>query len=86
VASDPVRPAVPEKLYSVQVATFPKQRDATALAEVLQQRGFTARVWSDRAVFRVRVGRYPSREEAASAVAQLKGARVNGVVVEAEKP
>jgi cell division protein FtsN len=77
---------VPEKEWSVQVAAFPKLRDASALSDVLQQRGFTARVWGDKPPFRVRVGRYPTREEADAAVARMKGARINGVVVEAEKP
>jgi cell division septation protein DedD len=83
---EPPAPVVPEKEWSVQVAAFPKLRDASALSDVLQQRGFTARVWGDKPPFRVRVGRYPTREEADAAVARMKGARINGVVVEAEKP
>lgn len=72
------------KVYSVQVAAFPKQRDAEALAEVLRQRSYDVRVWGTKAPFRVRVGRYASREEAADALARMKASRLNGIVVEAE--
>lgn len=85
---DAVRPAPQGKAareYSVQVAAFPKQRDAEALAEVLRQRGYAVRVWGDKAPFRVRVGRYPSRDEAEAARGRMKAARVNGIVVEAER-
>jgi len=79
-------PAPPGKEYTVQVAIFPKQRDADALAEVLTQRGFPVRVWGTAPPFRVRVGRYPTREEAEAAKVAMKAKRINGVVVEAEKP
>jgi cell division septation protein DedD len=81
-----VPPAPPGKEYTVQVAIFPKQRDADALAQVLTQRGFPVRVWGTASPFRVRVGRYPTREEADAAKAAMKAKRINGVVVEAEKP
>ena len=76
--------SVVSKLYSVQVAAFPKQRDAVALSEVLQGRGFDVRVWGTAPPFRVRVGHYATREDAVSAVARMKASRVNGIVVEAE--
>lgn len=79
----PVRPAN-AKQYSVQVAAFPKQRDADALSEVLQQRGFQVRVFGTAPPFRVRVGRYDSREEAAAALERMKASRLKGIVVEAE--
>ncbi len=79
-------PAPPGKEYTVQVAIFPKQRDADALAEVLTQRGFPVRVWGTAPPFRVRVGRYPTREDAEAAKVAMKAKRINGVVVEAEKP
>lgn len=77
-------PPKPTKEWSVQVAAFPKQRDADALAEVLTQRGFPVRVWGTKAPFRVRVGRYATREEAEAAKGRMKASRVNGMVVEAE--
>lgn len=80
----PDRPATPSKEWSVQVAAFPKERDAKALSEVLVQRGFTVRVFGDKPPFRVRVGRYATREEAVAALGRMKASRVNGVVVEAE--
>lgn len=80
----PSKPATPLKEYSVQVAAFPKQRDADALAQVLSQRGFSARVWGSAPPFRVRVGRYATREEAVAQLARMKAARLNGMVVDAE--
>lgn len=80
----PGKPAAPLKAYSVQVAAFPKQRDAEALAQVLSQRGFAARVWGSAPPFRVRVGRYATREDAEGELARMKAARLNGIVVEAE--
>lgn len=85
-AVDVVSPMPPGKEYTVQVAIFPKQRDADALAQVLTQRGFPVRVWGTTAPYRVRVGRYPTREQAEAAKAAMKAKRINGVVVEAEKP
>lgn len=92
VEAAPVRPPVdsvvtppkPSKEWSVQVAVFPKQRDADALSEVLTQRGFQVRVWGTKAPFRVRVGRYATRDEAEAAKGRMKASRVNGIVVEAE--
>lgn len=77
-------PPAPIKEFSVQVAAFPKVRDAVALAEVLQQRGFQVRVWGSKAPFRVREGRYSSRADAEAARTRMKASRVNGIVVEAE--
>jgi len=82
-ATDTAR-AGPGKTYSLQVAAFNKQRDAVALSDVLKQRGFPVRVWGTKAPFRVRVGRYPTREDAEAALVRMKAARVNGIVVEAE--
>lgn len=76
--------SLPQKRFSVQVAAFPKKRDALALSDVLLGRGFEARVWGTKAPFRVRVGHYSSREEAAMAVARMKASRVSGIVVESE--
>jgi cell division protein FtsN len=72
------------KQFSVQVAAFPKKRDADALGEVLKQRGFPVRVVGTTPPFRVRVGRYDSREDAGAALERMKASRVKGIVVEAE--
>lgn len=78
--STPARAAA----FSVQVAAYTAQRDATSLAAHLKQRGYDARVVGNGAPYRVRVGRYATREEASAALTKMKAARVNGIVVEAE--
>ncbi|MEO7962497.1 MAG: SPOR domain-containing protein [Gemmatimonadaceae bacterium] len=75
---------VPAKAWSVQVASFPKARDAKALSEVLEQRGFSVRVFGEKPPYRVRVGRYATREDAAAALGRMKAKRLNGMVVVAE--
>lgn len=70
--------------FSVQVAAYTAQRDATSLAVHLKQRGFDARVIGDKAPYRVRVGRYATREEASAALTKMKAAGLSGLVVEAE--
>lgn len=71
--------------YSVQVAAYARRREADALARRLKNRGFQVRVVGDSAPFRVRVGRYPSREAAGGAQGRMKRAGVSGIVVEAER-
>ena len=72
--------------FSIQVAAYSARRDATAMAARLRERGFDVRVVGDRAPFRVRVGRYPTRAAAMAALARMRAARVDGMVVEAERP
>ncbi|MCC6318135.1 MAG: SPOR domain-containing protein [Gemmatimonadaceae bacterium] len=86
-SSSPPRPppsAEPAREYSVQVAAFARKRDAEALSSRLKARGFQVRVVGVRAPYRVRVGRYPTRDEAVAAQGRMKRSRVNGIVVEAE--
>ena len=49
--------------FSVQVAAYSARRDATAMATRLRERGFDVRVVGERAPFRVRIGRYPTRAD-----------------------
>ncbi|HET8773686.1 MAG TPA: SPOR domain-containing protein [Thermoanaerobaculia bacterium] len=70
--------------FTVQVAAYTVRRDATATATRLKERGFDVRVVGDRAPFRVRVGRYPTRAAAMAALSRMRAARVDGMVVEAE--
>lgn len=70
--------------YSVQVAAYDTRPAADALAQRLSARGYTVRVVGDRRPFRVRVGRYPTRERAIEAVRQMSRSNVRGLVVEAE--
>ena len=72
------------RAYSVQVAAFNRKRDADGLAGRLRTRGFQARVVGVQAPFRVRVGRYATREEAVGAQQRMRRGGVTGVVVEAE--
>lgn len=84
---DPV-PPVPAGAgleFSVQVAAYNVRREATSLAARLKERGFDVRVVGDKAPWRVRIGRYATRAEATAALARVRAARLNGMVVEAEK-
>ncbi len=87
VATPPTRDTTavaPAREFSVQVAAFARKRDADALVSRLKTRGFQVRLVGARAPFRVRVGRYPSREEAVAAQGRMKASRVSGIIVEAE--
>jgi cell division septation protein DedD len=70
--------------YSVQVAAYDTRAAADALAKRLSARGYAARVVGDQRPYRVRVGRYPTRERAGNAVRQMARQNVRGVIVEAE--
>lgn len=76
-------PAAPRE-YSVQVAAFNQRSEATSLAEQLRRRGLDVRVAGSRAPFRVRIGRYPTRADAAAALQRMRASRLTGIVVEAE--
>lgn len=70
--------------YSVQVAAYDTRAAADALVKRLSARGYAARVVGDQKPYRVRVGRYPTRERAGNAVRQMARQNVRGVIVEAE--
>jgi len=67
--------------YAIQLAAYNTQREAAAMAQQLQRRGVQARVVGSRAPFRVRVGRYATREDARRAMTQ---AGLRGIIVEAD--
>jgi hypothetical protein len=67
--------------YAIQVAAYNTRSQAAALVRQLQRRGVTARVVGTRAPFRVRVGRYETREEARRAMTR---AGLRGIIVDAE--
>jgi len=71
--------------FSVQVAAYTARRDATSLATRLRERGLDVRVVGDSSPYRVRVGRYATRSEAAAALATMRAAGLGGMVVEAER-
>lgn len=78
-------PATEGVQFSIQVAAYTAKREATASAARLRERGFDVRVIGDRAPYRVRIGRYPTRAAAMAALARLRDSRVDGIVVEAER-
>ncbi len=74
-------PAMAKGQFAIQVAAYNTQREATSLARQLQRRGLPARVFGVQAPFRVRVGRYSTREEAQRAMIR---AGLRGIITEAE--
>jgi cell division septation protein DedD len=76
--------AAARRAWSAQVAAFRTQREAEALAQRLVTRGYAARAVDGGALWRVRIGRYATRDEAAAAVRRLKAQRMDAIVVEAE--
>jgi cell division septation protein DedD len=70
--------------FSIQVAAYNTRADARALEARLRQRGFDVRVMGTRAPYRVRIGRYATRQGAAAALARVQRSHPNAIVVEAE--
>lgn len=68
--------------WSVQLAAHARKADADAHVAQLGRRGITARIDADAQWFRVRVGRYATRAEAAEQLARLKAQGLDGFVVE----
>lgn len=74
-------PTAAKGQFAIQVAAYNTQREATSLARQLQRRGLPARVFGVKAPFRVRVGRYATREEAQRAMTR---AGLRGIITEVE--
>jgi cell division septation protein DedD len=70
--------------YSVQLAAYDTRASADSLAKRLSARGYAVRVVGDTKPYRVRVGRYATRERATDAVRQMGKVNVRGIVVQAE--
>ena len=84
-APAPVAPAaavaVPAvSFYSVQLAAYDSQDAATRMVQQLVARGIDARVDGAKAPYRVRVGKFASRAEAAKASADLKAKGHSGFI------
>ncbi len=79
-----VKPEAPGVEYSVQVAAYSRKRDADATVSRLKARGFQVRIAGSKSPYRVRIGRYATREEAVAAYGRMRRAGVTGMVVEAE--
>jgi len=83
-AKEPVRPAAVDASaaepagqgYAVQIAALNVRNEAEAIAKRLSSKGYSAYVLGPAAgspaIFRVRVGKFPSRREAESVAAKLK--------------
>jgi cell division protein FtsN len=70
--------------WTVQLAAYDRQREAEAFVAQLARVGVQARVSGTARPFRVRVGRYATRADAAAALRDLKQRRLDGFVTNAE--
>ena len=71
--------------WSAQVAAYASAVDVRVLAKKLGARGFEARVTPAKP-YRVRIGRFRTRAEAAEQVQKLRDVKMTAIVVEAEQP
>ena len=69
----------------MQVAAFPDRAAALSLVDRLKARGVSARVAGSAQPYRVWVGRYPTRAEAATVLKDLKDRKIatDAFIVEA---
>jgi len=72
--------------YSVQAAAYVTRDSAEVLAKRLSTRGYNVRIVGTSKPFRVRVGRYPTRDRAAEVLREMAQVNVKGIIVEAERP
>jgi hypothetical protein len=91
VATQPVqRPpaSVPARTagYTVQIGAYASRADADAKHRQLTAQGHGTRVVRVGALWRVRMGRYASRDAAASVARSLKAKKIDAFVTEAESP
>jgi cell division protein FtsN len=70
----------------VQVAAFPTKAAADSFMETLQTKGYDVRVWGTEYPFRVRIGRFATRAEAAAIAQELRSRMISkdAFVTEAE--
>ncbi|HJR65659.1 MAG TPA: SPOR domain-containing protein [Gemmatimonadaceae bacterium] len=72
--------------YTVQIGAFANRGDADARHRQLSAQGHAPRVVKVGALWRVRIGRYPSRDAATVAARSLKAKKIDAFVTEAESP
>lgn len=77
-------PTTSNTTYTIQVAAFDTKAEADQLADRLNTRGLTARVYGAAKPFRVRIGRFATQEAANDLLKQLRTQGVNGFVTVAE--
>jgi cell division protein FtsN len=83
VTTAPVAPsvsAIPAAFYSVQLAAYDSQDAATRMVQQLVARGIDARVDGAKAPYRVRVGKFQARADAAKASTDLKAKGYSGFI------
>jgi cell division septation protein DedD len=79
-------PARGATAYTVQIGAFANRADADAKYRQLRAQGHGTRVVKVGALWRVRMGRYASRDAAASVARSLKAKKIAAFVTEAESP
>jgi len=72
--------------YTVQIGAYANRTDADAKHRQLTAQGHGTRVVRVGALWRVRMGRYASRDAAASVARSLKAKKIDAFVTEAESP
>ncbi len=72
--------------YTVQIGAFANRGDADARQRRLRAQGHAARVVRVGGLWRVRIGRYTSRDAAAEMARSLKAKKIDAFVTEAEFP
>lgn len=86
----PAKPAAQAFDYFVQAGAFTRNEDAEQQRAKLAMMGATAKIsereQAGRTVYRVRVGPYPSREEADTQLTRLQEQNVEAQIVRVEKP
>lgn len=73
-------------VYTVQIGAFESRVDADAKRRQLSAQGHGTRVVKVGALWRVRMGRYASRNAAADVARALKAKKIDAFVTEAESP
>ncbi|MEP6989745.1 MAG: SPOR domain-containing protein [bacterium] len=81
-----VRHAPPRASYTIQLAAYGTRADAERLVHTLGAKGVKARVSGTTKPFRVRLGFYPTRQDAVDAVALLKQRGIIGFVTTEAPP
>lgn len=71
--------------WSAQVAAYATRKEAERMAARLKARGYDARVTRE-TPFRVRIGQFPKRGDAAALARKLQQSKITAIVVEYERP
>jgi cell division protein FtsN len=74
----------PKARYTLQIAAYKSRTEAEALVKKLVARGMDARVVELSKLYRVRVGKYVTREGALAAQRELKAKKITTVLTDIE--